>query len=216
MKRKPFMIVIVFLVLGFAIGIIGKVVSFRQKRVPIHIDSSLERLPEEQIQRLRETYPLREESASNCDRITLDTLEEFMDRIPIVALCTVQKQLEDYTIKIDTPVEDNTNLHIAIEFEQYQLIVNECITENKELEGTLITVAIRKQEKENYISMSEGNQILIPLEAMSGSHTGKYMIGYDISYYMVDNYLLTAYANDYHLNGLRFDKAKAQMKQCIK
>ena len=29
MKRKPFMIVIVFLVLGFAIGIIGKVVSFR-------------------------------------------------------------------------------------------------------------------------------------------------------------------------------------------
>ena len=51
MKRKPFMIVIVFLVLGFAIGIIGKVVSFRQKRVSIHIDSSLERLPEEQIQR---------------------------------------------------------------------------------------------------------------------------------------------------------------------
>lgn len=214
MKKKLFIIATIFLALGLSVGIIKKSVISKQESP--HIDSSLEKLPEEQIQLLRENYPFRDESTSTHDYITLDTLEEFMDTIPIVALCTVQKQLDDYTVEINSSLEDNTNLHFTVEFEQYQLFINECITENKELEGTIITVAIRKNEKENYISMSEGNQILIPLEAMSGSHTGKYTIGYNVSYYMIDNYLLTAYAKDYQLNGLRFDKAKSRMKQYIK
>lgn len=50
-------------------------------------------------------------------------------------------------------------------------------------------------------------QQLLPLEPMSGSHSGKYMIGDDVSLYLVKGYLLAASQKDYGLNGMRLDKA---------
>ena len=208
MKKKLFILIAMLLAAGIPI------VLAKQKSIPVEekisLDASQEYLTEEQIQQLRSEYPLAQEGAL-AEYIPY-TLEEFLAHIPIIAIGTVQGQLENYTVVFNQPSPENGYPGSFLEFEQYQFRVDECITSYQELEGEILTIAIRKDRKNEYPSLQKGTQLLLPLEPMSGSHSGKYTIGYDVSFYLVKGYLLAASQKDYGLNGMRLDKANLFLK----
>lgn len=174
-------------------------------------------LSEEQISQLRVEYPLIKDSGCTIDYIPLDSMEEFVSFFAnsYVAVCTVVEQLEDYTVSVNETLEDSSSLKFDVVFEQYSVKVEESIVGSSDITGETITLAIRKGDKAQYIPLFEGNTVVVPLEAMKGIHQGKYTIAYDVSYYVVDNYLLTAYVKDYGLSGMKLSRAKEIMSEYV-
>lgn len=209
MKKKTIAITAVILVLGM----IGISIMFKEpENSIIPKNYSADSLTDEQVELLREEYPIIYPRGTG-DCAQYSTIKEFSKHIPLFVLCTVEKKLDDYTVNIGQPLDDGTSLHFSVDFEQYQLRVDETLIGDTTFDNSSIIVAMRKGSTDQNIPMSKGEQFILPLDAMQGPHAGKYMIAYDVAYYKVNDYLLAVYETDYDLNGLRLDNAREKIKQ---
>lgn len=171
--------------------------------------SAPDSLTDEQLEELRKDYPLAADATM--EYFYYNSFEEFAEGIPIFALCTVEEQLEDYASELSSKQDPD--------FEQYVVKVDDCLWNHEEskavADGKGIIVSHTKDDSQ-FIDLTEGSQVLIPLFAMGGSHTGRYSIANDVGYYIVDGYLLKAYDKDFDLNGLRWGKAKEEIERRLK
>lgn len=184
---------------------------------------------EDEINRLREKYPLYEEDPPLID-MRKPKLEDLVKRADAFVLAEVLEALPEYTVELiedsDTPEGKlyekgkEYGMQNTASFMQYRVRVIENITgessgKGEEVRGDII-IAMNAQFRGYAPEPEPGMRIVTPVSKGEGKHEGKYFYSkYGFYYVTDDDHVLSAYVEDdgYEFTGRTLDHLKKKIRE---
>lgn len=188
-----------------------------------------EPMNEDEINRLREKYPLYEEDPPLID-MRKPKLEDLVKRADAFVLAEVLEALPEYTVELiedsDTPEGKlyekgkEYGMQNTASFMQYRVRVIENITgessgKGEEVRGDII-IAMNAQFRGYAPEPEPGMRIVTPVSKGEGKHEGKYFYSkYGFYYVTDDDHVLSAYVEDdgYEFTGRTLDHLKKKIRE---
>ncbi len=213
-KKKYFIgIVLALVIIGIPI--------FLLLNKNIFNDKNNRNLTATEIEDLREQYPLADSSLSMLDYSDME-LDEVVKEAQAFIDVEIVKILPNYTTSFKENYGQKT-VDITLEFMQYELKIIDVIASDgtfTKKPGETLILSLSGLEKNIFPELKEGMKAIIPVEAASGPHEGKYSIYIDTFYYVTSNdYILSAYEetnNEYKYTGVKKSEFKKDIKQMEK
>ncbi len=179
---------LIFVVLGISILLIKD--NLKIKDTDIEENA---RLTVAEIEALRTEYPLVD-SWSMIEYADLD-LDEIIERAPAFIEVEVIKILPNYTVDFSYNLSEKS-LDSTLEFMQYELNIIDILASNESFNkkpGDTIVLSVGV-ERDVFPALKDGMKFIVPVEASSGPHEGKYSIYIDTFYYVTsDDYIISAF-----------------------
>lgn len=212
-KKKYFIgIVLAFVIIGIPI--------FLLLNKNIFNDKNNRNLTATEIEDLREQYPLADRS-SMLDYSDME-LDEVVEEAQAFIDIEIVEKLPNYTTSFKENYGQKT-VDITLEFMQYELKIIDVIASDgtfTKKSGETLILSLSGLEKNIFPELKEGMKAIIPVEAASGPHEGKYSIYIDTFYYVTsDDYILSAYEetnDEYKYTGVKKSEFKKDIKQMKK
>jgi len=188
-----------------------------------------EPMNEDEINRLREKYPLYEEDPPLID-MRKPKLEDLVKRADAFVLAEVVEALPDYTVELiedsDTPEGKlyekgkEYGMQNTASFMQFRVRVIENITaessgKGEDVRGEII-IAMNAQFRGYAPEPEPGMRIVTPVSKGEGKHEGKYFYSkYGFYYVTDDDHVLSAYVEDdgYEFTGRTLDHLKKKIRE---
>ncbi len=188
-----------------------------------------EPMNEDEINRLREKYPLYEEDPPLID-MRKPKLEDLVKRADAFVLAEVVEALPDYTVELiedsDTPEGKlyekgkEYGMQNTASFMQFRVRVIENITaessgKGEDVRGEII-IAMNAQFRGYAPGPEPGMRIVTPVAKGEGKHEGKYFYSkYGFYYVTDDDHVLSAYVEDdgYEFSGRTLDHLKKKIRE---
>lgn len=188
-----------------------------------------EPMNEDEINRLREKYPLYEEDPPLID-MKKPKFEDLVKRADAFVLAEVLEALPEYTVELiedsDTPEGKlyekgkEYGMQNTASFMQYRVRVIENITgessgKGEEVRGDII-IAMNAQFRGYAPEPEPGMRIVTPVSKGEGKHEGKYFYSkYGFYYVTDDDHVLSAYVEDdgYEFTGRTLDHLKKKIRE---
>jgi len=177
-------------------------------------------LSKEQIEKLREKYPLYENDPPNIS-MTIPGVEYIYKRADAVVFCEVTEILPEYYADLAQRNGMVKEPASSATFLQYKVKIREVVAgdipgdTSGDKAGSDIIIVANAQLREYVPKLRPGMRIVTPVMAGSDQHEGKYHFSkYGFYYVTDDGYVLSAFVEDdkHAYTGRRLDYLKGKIK----